>query len=599
MPQRLLKPLRIIVAVVFLAGTAWLFLDLEGHLPAPAFDAVLYLQLGPSLVRFSEAAGWAAAGFAFVLGLTFLFGRVFCSTVCPLGTLQDLVTRAANRLPRRARRAPFRYRHPHSLLRYGLLVAVAATAFGGSGFLLAQLDPFSHFGRIMALLARPVAVSANNLAARVLEWLGTYVVAPLDFTLAHWPTVLGPLSVLAILMWMAARHGRLFCNSLCPIGALLGIVSRVALFRIGIDAERCSLCAKCSIQCKAECIHLKDKRVDFDRCVACFNCIPACPESGIGYRLAWTGSNGHGDLGRRELFQSHSAFSLLDQRERGAPAGGVGSREAAVKPPWTYSRRPRAAATRPKKAKNPNPYGIAIGEGEAADDRTWDGNNSRRRFLRVAAWTAALTGTAALCRAKDWPRNQSPTLLPVVKQHPVAPPGAGTTERFTGACTACQLCVSACPTQVLQPSLLAYGLSGLLKPRMAYEVAYCTYECTRCGEVCPTDAIRHLTPAAKKLAKVGDVHFIQDNCIVVTEKTACGACAEHCPTQAVHMIPYEGDLTVPDLETAVCIGCGACEHACPVRPYRAIYVEGEPVQKVAEAPRSEVLKVEVPDEFPF
>jgi formate hydrogenlyase subunit 6/NADH:ubiquinone oxidoreductase subunit I len=134
---------------------------------------------------------------------------------------------------------------------------------------------------------------------------------------------------------------------------------------------------------------------------------------------------------------------------------------------------------------------------------------------------------------------------------------------------------------------------------MSYATAYCTYECTRCGLVCPTDAIRPLSTEDKKLSRIGTVHFVEDNCIVVTERTACGACAEHCPTQAVHMISYEGDLTLPELETAVCVGCGACEHVCPVRPHRAIYVDGEPLHKLAEVPRSAVLEVEVPEEFPF
>jgi formate hydrogenlyase subunit 6/NADH:ubiquinone oxidoreductase subunit I len=224
----------------------------------------------------------------------------------------------------------------------------------------------------------------------------------------------------------------------------------------------------------------------------------------------------------------------------------------------------------------------------------------RRSFLGTGvAWALGLAGFAAMSRAKDWPQNKRPTQVPVVKQHPVAPPGAVSTARFNLACTACQLCVGACPTQVLQPSLLTYGANGFLQPRMAYEVAYCTYECTRCGEVCPTDAIRPLAVETKKRAKIGEVNFIEDNCIVVTEKTACGACAEHCPTQAVHMAPYDEGLTIPKLETAVCIGCGACEHACPVRPYRAIYVEGEPLHRVADAPRGEALDVVVPEEFPF
>jgi polyferredoxin len=537
-PQRLLKPLRVGVALVFLAATTAVFLDLKGQVPALAFEAVLWPQLAPSLVRFAHGAAWGAAGLLFVLLLTLLFGRVFCSAICPLGVLQDVIIRLGAWRARGSKRARFRFRRPWSWTRYGLLAATVLTALSGSLLLVAQLDPFSHFGRLLGLLARPLLVWTNNLAARGLEGLGSYALAPADFALAHWQALIVPLAVLGLLVWMAGRHGRLFCNSLCPVGTLLGLLSRYALFRVAIDTDRCNLCAKCSVQCKAECIHLKDRRVDFDRCVACFNCIPACPEGGIGYRLA---------------------------------------------------------------RKTPAASGEAPGQGAPLAQGAAGGEvRGRRAFLGASAASAlGLIGFAAMSRAREWPVNKKPTLVPVVKGHPVAPPGAGSTDRFNLACTACQLCVSACPTQVLQPSLLAYGAKGFLQPRMAYEVAYCTYECTRCTEICPTDAIRPLTTEAKKVAKIGEVRFIEENCIVVTEETACGACAEHCPTQAVHMVPHRGVLTIPALEEDVCIGCGACEHACPVRPHRAIYVEGEPVHRVAEVPEGEALEVVVPEEFPF
>ncbi len=553
MIQRFLKPLRVAVSLLFFVATAALFLDLDGRVPASVIDPVLYLQLAPSLVRFSETAAWAAAGFAAVLLLTLLFGRVFCSTACPLGTLQDLVINLTDRLRRNKKRVRFRYRRPSHWLAYGLLGAAVATALGGSLVLVAQLDPFSHFGRIMGLLVRPLAVAANNLAAFGLESLGSYPLAPVEFALAHWQALLVPSAAVAVLIGMSVRHGRLFCNSLCPVGTLLGLVSRFSLFRIRIDQGQCNLCAECSLRCKAECIHLKDKRVDFDRCVACFNCIPACPESGIGYGLHWGWSN-----------------------ERLPPDGpGHPSRER--------SRRIGVEAV----------AGLGF-------TQTGPGSAERRSFLRLgAAGVLGMSGFAVLSGDKEWPANEIPTEIPVVKQHPVAPPGAESIDGLNAACTACQLCVSVCPTQVLQPSLLSYGINGFLQPRMVYELAFCTYECIRCQEVCPTDAIRLLGVEAKKLAKIGEVRFIEDNCIVVTEKTACGACAEVCPTQAVHMVVFEGELTIPELDTAICIGCGACEHACPTRPHRAIYVEGEPLHSVAQMPRNEDLDFQVPEEFPF
>jgi len=161
------------------------------------------------------------------------------------------------------------------------------------------------------------------------------------------------------------------------------------------------------------------------------------------------------------------------------------------------------------------------------------------------------------------------------------------------------LCVSICPTRVLQPAFLEYGFTGMMQPRMDYSIEYCNFECTRCGEVCPTGAILPLTVEDKKLEQIGKVQLIIEKCIVYTDNTACGSCSEHCPTQAVKMVPYKEDLTIPETDETICIGCGACEFACPVKPHTAIFVDGNAVHQVAQAPQQEELKVEEGDAFPF
>jgi NAD-dependent dihydropyrimidine dehydrogenase PreA subunit len=138
-----------------------------------------------------------------------------------------------------------------------------------------------------------------------------------------------------------------------------------------------------------------------------------------------------------------------------------------------------------------------------------------------------------------------------------------------------------------------------MQPFMDYSVEYCNNECTKCGEVCPTGAILPLTVQDKKLEQIGKVVFIKEKCIVYTDKTACGSCSEHCPTQAVKMVPYENGLTIPETDNEICIGCGACEFACPVLPYTSIFVDGQAVHQVAKAPKQEELKVEEGDDFPF
>ena len=133
---------------------------------------------------------------------------------------------------------------------------------------------------------------------------------------------------------------------------------------------------------------------------------------------------------------------------------------------------------------------------------------------------------------------------------------------------------------------------GMSQPHMDFGVEYCNFECTKCGEVCPTGAILPLTVEDKKLEQTGQVHFIIEKCIVYTDNTSCGSCSEHCPTQAVKMVPYKEGLTIPETDTDICIGCGACEFACPVKPHTAIFVDGNEVHQVANAPHIEELKEE-------
>lgn len=535
MQQHRLKPLRVAISLAFLVLTTALFVDLHGLLPSGWRDAILYLQFVPSLLRFLEGPGWAAAGFLLVLALTLLFGRVYCSSVCPLGTLQDLVAWATGRLRRNPKAVRFRFARPHRRLHLGSLLATIAGTLAGFTALLVLLDPFSLFGRSATLLLQPVIAAGNDLIARGLESWGFYGLPPVNWRWASVGALAATAALLLAVVTLAARHGRLFCNSVCPVGALLGLTARLSLFKIRIDRDRCNTCAKCSVVCKAQCIDLKHKQVDFGRCVACFNCIGACPESGIRYGMAGTGAT----------------------------------------------------------ALPPAPV------------------DHRRRLLMGGslAWVAGLStpdrpGQAAPSTG-DGPRNLRPSPIPVVKTRAVAPPGSDSTARFNATCTACYLCVSTCPTQVIQPALLAYGARGPLQPHLDFGVGFCTHACVHCGEVCPTGAIRRLGVESKKRVRIGQVHFIEKNCVVVTDHTACGACAEHCPTRAVSMVTYEREprLKVPQLDPAVCVGCGACEFACPVWPHKAIYVDGEAEQGLAETPRQGATDgTPAPwggDDFPF
>ncbi|MGA2296600.1 MAG: 4Fe-4S dicluster domain-containing protein, partial [FCB group bacterium] len=197
--------------------------------------------------------------------------------------------------------------------------------------------------------------------------------------------------------------------------------------------------------------------------------------------------------------------------------------------------------------------------------------------------TAALFFLPITAYAQQKFLGKRPTTIHENKNTEVIPPGAKSIKHYTSKCTACNLCVSICCNQVLQPSFLEFGIAGIMQPRMDYHKGYCNYECNDCGKVCPTGAILPLEASQKKLIQLGKAKFIKKSCIVITEKTECGACSEHCPTKAVQMVLNEG-LFLPEINEKICVGCGACEYACPTKPYKAIFVEGNPVHLIAESP---------------
>ena len=161
---------------------------------------------------------------------------------------------------------------------------------------------------------------------------------------------------------------------------------------------------------------------------------------------------------------------------------------------------------------------------------------------------------------------------------PVAPPGAQSIEHLQAKCTACHLCVSKCPSHVLQPAVMEYGLRGVMQPVMRYDKGYCLYDCTLCGEVCPTGAILPLALEQKRMTQLGHAVFHRERCVVARDGVECGNCAEHCPADAIRLQRGVDGRMYPQIEKALCIGCGACENLCPATP-KAIEVKGYKVHK--------------------
>ncbi|MBN2274191.1 MAG: 4Fe-4S dicluster domain-containing protein [Bacteroidales bacterium] len=516
MKQKHLRIFRLFISLIFLVAFTVIFIDFREIIPTAWVHLIHDLQFIPSIINFVAIMSVSALGFLIVLILTLLFGRVYCSTLCPMGILQDVFTFISRKL---SVKTHFKYSRPLNFIRYGFLVLSLVSLVFGSLLTLYLLDPYSNFGRIFSNLVRPVVISLNNLMAGLFMKMNLFFLYKVDFKGFELREALFPVVMLAVILWLSLTRGRLFCNTVCPVGTLLGILSRLSLFRIKIDKFSCTRCGKCSVVCKSSCINVKTMEVDFSRCVGCFNCLTVCAENSIHYKLNLSAKKARSDEPSKREFLSKSMVFFLAMA----------------------------------------------------------GLNSRQRIRK------GMGGRS----------------ISIEEKRPVSPPGSLSLKHFNDYCTACHLCVTTCPSQVLQPSFLEYGFTSMLQPHMDFNTGFCEYECTKCSEVCPTGAILPLTIEDKKLTQIGKVHFVIEDCIVYTDETACGSCSEHCPTQAVRMVPYKPGLTIPEIHPSTCIGCGACEHVCPARPRKAIFVDGSPVHRVAKEPEFKELDYSDTEEFPF
>ena len=572
MRQLHLKKIRVIIALIFFLFIIFLFLDFRKLLPEAVYDVFLYLQFIPSLLKFISAISIATLGFLAVLLLTSLFGRVYCSAICPLGILQDCILWIKGRVKRKFR---YRFSAPVNYLRYSFLALTVVTYLAGMIFFVRLLDPFSNFGRIISDFMQPVYIFLNNTGAKLLEKVNVFFLFPEDILMGGRIAYIFPVFILGLIIWMSLKWGRLYCNTICPVGTILGLISRISVFRIKMISDQCTKCGKCAFACKSTCINIKDQKVDFSRCVGCFNCISVCPEDAIKYL---------GPVKHKSLPKEPD-----DSRRKVLISAGLlllslfGYRKSTLAM--------EAESNLPQKIKSSHP-GLPE-EMKSGLSQEIDSGLSHEIDTNIIT-------KVEFDLPQEAPHNKVPTTIEPEKHFTVTPPGSLGIEHFTGTCTACHLCVSACPTQVLQPSIFEYGITGLMQPYMDYVTNYCNFDCLICSEVCPTGAILSLTTEAKKTLQIGKVNLILENCVVKTDNTSCGSCSEHCPTQAVHMVPYKGELTIPEIRPEICVGCGACEHACPTRPFRAIYVDGNFVHGIALLLEEEELEEKATEEeFPF
>lgn len=494
----MLRKVRVVLALIFWVAITLLFLDFTGTVHA-WFGWMAKIQFLPAVLALNVGV---------VLGLvalTLLLGRVYCSVICPLGVMQDFFAWLGRR--GKKHRNKYSYSPAVSWLRYGVLALFVVALIAGVAAFVTLLAPYSSYGRIASGFLAPVYAWCNNLLAGYAESTDSYLFYRTEIYFRSVTMIVAgvTLVVLAVLSW---RNGRTYCNTICPVGTVLGFLARYSWLKPVIDTSKCNSCGLCGRRCKAACINTKEHVIDYSRCVACMDCIDNCHQHAISYRHL-----------------------------KPAPA-----------------------------QSQPQPEGKA--------------DNGRRAFMAGVGVIAATAAVKAQDKVVDGGLAVIEDKKIPLRKTRIVPPGAVSLRHFSQHCTACQLCVSVCPSKVLRPST---DMKVFMQPESSYEVGYCRPECTKCSEVCPAGAIIRITDADKAATQIGHAVWVKENCIPLTDGVPCGNCARKCPVGAITMVTYDAadpdSPKIPVVNEERCIGCGACENLCPSRPFSAIYVEGHEVHR--------------------
>lgn len=443
-------------------------------------------------------------GGTIILLLTLVFGRFWCGWLCPMGTVLDWT-----RLRRRFQRpsvSPSKWQHT----KYYILVVILLSAVLGS-LTLIILDPITLLYRTFASAFLPgvhwVITRAESLLYNYqglegpLDSFDSFYrenIFPVDQSF-FWPGFLVVSLFLAILILNAIRP-RLWCCYLCPLGALLGIVSKVSIIRHILDEEKCVSCQRCARVCLTGAIDSHHNyAVNTAECTACLRCLETCPTKAVSF-------------GR---WRSTAGPEPIDPSRRRVLAGIVG---------------------------------IAVG-------------------------TIILRTFSVFAKSGD---------------RSITPPGSSE-KSIMDSCIRCGECINVCPTGGLQPSLHQSSYGALWTPVLIPRQGECDYTCTKCGEVCPTQAIKKLSLDVKRSTKIGTAHINRERCIPWTEARSCIVCEEMCPLpeKAIRLenrevINGKGLATavlLPYVIPELCIGCGVCENRCPLNGAAAIrvYTTNKPV----------------------
>jgi len=438
-----LKVIRIILAALMLLGITALLLDTTGVL-RHWLGWMPKVQLLPAMMALNVAVVVA------ILLVTLVIGRFYCAVVCPMGIFQDLFVWAHKLIFGKKR--PYRYRKPANWLRYTVLALFVLAMLVGMNSIAVLIAPYSAYARMVT------GLHASGLA----QWVA--------------------IATLAVIGLMSFTMGRLWCNTICPVGSLLGLLAKHRLFGIRIDAANCVGCRKCEHGCKAMCIDIDNKTVDHSRCVDCWNCLAQCPVGAIS-------------LGGKQPAESTK--------------------------PVDDSRRKFVAGT------------VAVGAAMAvqAQEQKLDGGLAalmdkqvpQRKTPLKPFGSQSIKNFGTRCTACQLCVSQCPekVLRPSAKLESLMQPELNYTDGYCRM--ACTRCSEVCPAGAIQPiskeekTAISIGCAVVLKDNCI--------GCGTCARHCPSAAISMVDgkPAVNEARCLG-----------------CGACEYYCPARPMTAIYVEG-----------------------------------------------------------
>lgn len=492
----MLKKLRVALAWVFWIGITLLFLDFTGALHG-YLGWMAKVQFLPALLALN-----VGVVVALVL-LTLVFGRVYCSVICPLGVFQDGISWLGTHKSKK----PYQYKKENKWLRYGVWAAFVICFIVGVQVVVTLLAPYSAYGRMVQNLLQPVYLWCNNLFAKLAERAGSYAFSNEEVWLTSLSSLIIAVVTLVVLVLLARKHGRTYCNAICPVGTTLSFFSRFAMFRPVIDTEKCKHCKACEHHCKASCIAIgkESAQIDYSRCVDCFDCIGACKFDALKYKFAWKKDSSSSAQNDKKSDNGRRAFMT----------------------------------------------GTAVALGAAAL------KGVEARAQEIAKKT---DGGFAHVLPKQAPEREVP----------LTPPGSRSVKDFYRHCTGCQLCVAECPNNVLRPStdlehLMQPEMSyekGFCRPectrcselcpagaiekitreeKTQYHIGTAQVNpelclmatgksaCGKCSQACPSGAIKLVAYGENRIPAIAE-----EVC------TGCGACEYLCPVRPISAITVNG-----------------------------------------------------------